>query len=137
MQLIPYLSFDGQAREAFDFYREVLGGEITFRMTYGESPMAAEMPSGSHDRVMHSALETAGAVLMGADAPAHCERSHAGSCVSIHLEEPAEAERIFAALSAGGSIEMPIQETFWSKRFGMLTDRYGKPWMVNCKQPQQ
>jgi PhnB protein len=130
MQFIPYLDFDGQCREAFDFYATVFNGKITMRMTFGESPMASEMPVEAHDRVMHSQLESAGGILMGADGPPHSASRR--SCVSLPVDTPTEAERIFNALAAGGEVQMPIQETFWAERFGMLTDRYGKAWMVNC-----
>jgi PhnB protein len=133
MQFIPYLDFDGKCREAFDFYATVFNGKITMRMTFGESPMASEMPPEAHDRVMHSQLESAGGILMGADGPPHSASKR--SCVSLPVDTPAEAERIFNALAEGGEVQMPIQETFWAERFGMLTDRYGKAWMVNCAKP--
>lgn len=133
MQLIPYLDFDGQCREAFDLYARVFNGKISQRFTYGESPMAAQTPPEGHGRIMHTQLECAGTVLMGADGP---PQSHANKgCVNIQVEDTAEAERIFAALAEGGSVQMPIGETFWALRFGMLTDRYGKGWMVNCLKP--
>ena len=134
MRFIPYLDFDGQCREAFDFYaNKVFNAQITMRMTYGESPMANDMPPETHNRVMHSQLEGAGAILMGADGPPG-NTGHKG-CVNIDVDTPAEAERIFTALSEGASIDMPRAETFWAHRFGMLTDRYGKAWMVNCLKP--
>jgi PhnB protein len=133
MQFIPYLDFDGQCREAFDFYATVFNGNITFRMTYGESPTASEMPAATHSRIMHSQLESAGGILMGADGPPHKESNR--GCVHLPVDTPAEAERIFNALVAGGEVQMALQETFWAKRFGMLTDRYGKAWMVNCMKP--
>jgi PhnB protein len=133
MQFIPYLDFDGQCREAFDFYATVFNGKITMRMTFGESPMASEVPAEARDRVMHSQLDCAGGILMGADGPPHSASRK--SCISLPIDTPAEAERIFNALADGGEVQMPIQETFWAKRFGMLTDRYGKAWMVNCAKP--
>jgi len=134
MHFIPYLDFDGQCREAFDFYATVFKGQITMRMTYGESPMAADMPAQAHGRILHSQLESAGGILMGADGPP----PHAGSnkgCVNIQVDTPAEADRVFRALADGGQVQMPIAETFWAQRFGMLVDRYGKAWMVNCLKP--
>jgi PhnB protein len=83
---------------------------------------------------MHASLKAAGAVLMGSDAPPDRYKKPEGISVSIHVKEPAEAERIFHALAENGSVQMPIQETFWSVRFGMLVDRFGIPWMVNCEQ---
>lgn len=130
MQFIPYLDFDGQCKEAFDFYANVFNSKITFSMTYGESPMAKDMPAETHGRVMHTQLESAGGILMGADCPPNSPSNR--GCVNLPVDTVAEAERIFNALVEGGVAQMPIQETFWALRFGMLTDRYGKGWMVNC-----
>jgi PhnB protein len=129
MKFIPYLNFDGDAREAFDFYAKAFNGAITARMTYGESPMAAQMPPETHGRVMHQQLETPNAILMGADGPPGSTRH--GGCVNILLDNVDEAERVFRALSEGADVTMPIGETFWAHRFGMLTDRFSKAWMVN------
>ncbi len=102
------------------------------RMTYGDSPMCDEMPVDSHNLIMHTLLEAQGAILMGADGPpTHCDPGQ-GTCVNISVETPEEAERIFAELSAGGEVQMPLQETFWALRWGSFTDRFGKPWMINC-----
>lgn len=133
MSFIPYLAFDGTCREAFDFYAGVFAGEITFRMTCGESPMAAELPAHAHDRIMHSRLDCPHGALMGADCPQSAPS--AKGCVNISVETPAEAERVFHALAEGGQVQMPIDETFWAQRFGMLVDRYGHAWMVNCMKP--
>jgi PhnB protein len=133
MRFIPYLDFDGDCREAFDFYAQVFRGQVTMRMTYGESPVAADMPPATHGRVMHSQLEAAGTILMGADGPPHA-RSHKG-CVNAQVDDIAEAERNFAALAQGGTVQMAVAETFWAHRFGMLVDRFGKAWMVNCLKP--
>lgn len=136
MRFIAYLNFEGQCRAAFDLYREVFRGEIVMRMTYGDSPMRDEIPADSRDRIMHCQLEAAGAVLMGADGPPPHTASGQGTCVNIDVNGIEEAERIYAALSAGGEVQMPLQETFWAHRWGAFTDRFGKPWMINCmKQP--
>src|SRR3546814_18789931 len=84
------------------------------------------------DKIMHACMEVDGVLLMGGDAPQGMYQKPAGTNVTLNIEEPAEAERIYAALSKGGSITMPLGETFWAKRFGMFTDRYGTPWMINC-----
>lgn len=130
MQFIPYLDFDGDAAEAFDFYARAFQGQITARMLYGQSPMAAQMPAQTHGRVMHTQLESAGGILMGADSPPGARRL--AGCVNVSVDSAAEAERVFQALAEGGEVSMPMAETFWAHRFGMLTDRYGKPWMINC-----
>ena len=130
MRFIPYLNFNGDCREAFDFYAGAFRGTVTMRVTFGESAVAKDMPPQTHDQVMHTELETAHGSLMGTDVP-----PHAGSgdgVVNVVVTTPAEAERVFNALGEGGKVQMPIAETFWAHRFGMLTDRYGKAWMVNC-----
>lgn len=134
MQITPYLAFNGQCREAFEFYQKVLGG--TLRMfTYGESPMAQQTPPEQHKRVMHAGLSSGEFTLAGADAPPQHYSQPQGFSVTVSVSEPADAERIFNALAEGGNVKMPIQETFWAKRFGMVTDRFGTHWMVNCEKP--
>jgi len=130
MQLIAYLNFPGTARAAMDFYADVLGGKVTQRFTYGQSPMAEQVPEASRGQVMHSQLEIGSALLMGADGPP----PHPAGSITVNVmpETPEEAERIFAALAAGGEISMPMEETFWAHRFGVLKDKFGTPWMVNC-----
>lgn len=136
MQLNPYLSFNGDCREAFQFYAATLGGEITALLSHGESPVASDTPPELRDRIMHAAMTVNGTVLMGGDAPpGHYQRPE-GICVALHIDDPAEAEQRFAALAAGGQMNMPLQETFWALRFGMLTDRFGIPWMINCARPE-
>jgi PhnB protein len=132
MQLIAYLNFNGNCREAFDFYRDVFKGEITTRMTYGESPMRDQMPPDSYGMIMHNQLEADGAILMGADGPPPHDGKGGNTYININVQDVDEAERIFHALSAGGNVQMPLQETFWAHRWASLTDRFGKPWMVNC-----
>jgi PhnB protein len=132
MQILPYLNFDGRCREAFDFYRAALGGERLDVMTYGESPMAAGMPESSHALVMHACLQVGGTMLMGADGPPPHAPSDAKDFVNLMVDTPADAERVWARLAEGADVRMPLQATFWAERFGMLVDRYGKAWMVNC-----
>ncbi|GAB1596595.1 VOC family protein [Lysobacter claricitrinus] len=137
MQLIAYLAFDGNCREAFEFYRAALGGDFVFAMSYGESPMAADMPPETHGRLMHIHLQVGGAALMGADGQPGCgETAHGGTNINVMADSVADAERIWAKLAEGANVTMPLAPTFWAERFGMLTDRYGKPWMVNYMPPQ-
>jgi len=133
MQLVAYMSFAGNAREAMDFYAAALGGTVTQRFTYGESPMAEQCGPASADMVMHSQVEAGGAVLMGADGPP--PHGAGSTCVNVMPETAEEADRIFQALAEGGTVNMPIEETFWAHRFGALTDKFGKAWMVNCLKP--
>jgi PhnB protein len=133
MILNPYLGFNGNCREAFEFYEKTLGGKLLMMLTNGDAPMAADIPSEDHGRVMHARLEINGQLLMGGDGPKDCS-ANKGFRVSINTETPEQAEQLFAALSDGGTIQMPIEKTFWAVRFGMLTDKFGIPWMINCEQ---
>lgn len=132
MELGPYLNFDGQCAAAFERYAEVLGGRIEMMQTHGESPMKAHVPAEWHDKVIHARLALADGVLMGSDTPPAHYSPPQGIHASISVPALAEAERIFMALAESGQITMPFQKTFWSSGFGMLTDRFGIPWMVNC-----
>ncbi len=131
MQINPYLQFPGTCEAAFQFYESALGGKITFKMTHGQAPMAA--PPGWEDKIMHATLTVGDAVFMGSDAPPNHYQKPAGSTVSISIKDLADAEKIFANLSEGANIIMPLQKTFWAQGFGMLTDRFGTPWMINCE----
>ncbi len=135
MKLNTYLGFDGTCAEAFRFYERVLHGQIDMMMTYGESPEADRVGPGQRDRIMHAHMTVAGQSLMGGDSPSGMHTKPGGFCVSINVDDEAEAERVFAELSEGGQVQMPIGETFWAKRFGMCVDRFGTPWMVNCSKP--
>ena len=135
MQLNPYLSFNGQCEAAFKFYAEVLGGQILATMTYGETPMADQTPADRRGKIAHTRMTVGGTMLMGSDSPPDRFEPMKGVTIALGIDEPAEAERVFHALAAGGSVTMPIQETFWARRFGMLTDRFGTPWMINCEKP--
>lgn len=133
MQLNPYLMFDGRCEAAFAFYAQCLGGEIVAMITNGESPVADEVPSERHDKILHARLVLGDQVLMGSDAPPEHHEEPQGFSVTLGVDDPVEAERIFGALAEDGTVRMPLQETFWAVRFGMLVDRFGIPWMVNCE----
>ncbi|SBV37910.1 conserved hypothetical protein [uncultured Stenotrophomonas sp.] len=140
MKLIPFLGFDGNTHEAMAFYAKALGGKVVSEMKYGDMPpdpdMDAEGCGGftpQPEQVAHCQLEAGGAVLMAADGPQR--DGGGGTTINIEVDSIEEAERVFAALAAGGQVQMPLAETFWAQRWGMLVDRYGKPWMVNCMKP--
>ena len=135
MLLQPYLNFDGDCEAAFRFYAEVLGGRIETMMTHRDSPVAADTPVEWQDKILHAYLTVGDAVLMASDAPPGMYSRPQGLYVSIGLSDPAQAERIFKALADGGTVQMPFEETFWAYRFGMLVDRFGTPWMINCEKP--
>ena len=134
MQLNPYLNFNGQCEAAFKFYERCLGGKIVFTMTYGESPMADKVPADWRKKILHVRLMVGDQALMGADAPPEHYEKPQGFSVSVGIDDPADAERIFHALAEKGTVSMPIQKTFWAQRFGMLVDQFGIPWMVNCEE---
>jgi PhnB protein len=135
MQTSTHLHFNGNCREAFDFYARTLGGKIVFSMTYGESPAAEKTAAESRNKIIHARIDFGGPFLLGADTPGEHYHTPQGFNVMAAVEQPAEAERIFATLADGGTVTMPVQETFWAHRFGMVTDRFGTPWMVNCAKP--
>jgi len=138
MNIIPHLNFNGQCKEAFEFYAELLDGEIKFSMTWGEMPggLADQFPPETHKLIMHTTLEVDGDSIMGADSPPDRYTQPKGITVSIGVKDKGKAERVFEALSEGGNVTMPFAETFWSKGFGMCVDRFGIPWMVNTEQQQ-
>jgi PhnB protein len=133
MQLNAYLVFDGQCEAAFKFYEKVLGGKILGMFTHAGTPAAEHVPPEWLNKIMHVTLKVGDSVLMGSDAPPDRYKKPEGFTVNIAINDVAEAERIFHALAENGTVGMPIQQTFWAERWGMLTDRYGIPWMVNCE----
>jgi PhnB protein len=134
MELITYLNFDGQCEAAFKFYERCLGGKIVTMMNHEESPIADQVPAAWGKRIMHARLHVGDSVLMASDSPPEHYQKPQGFAVSLQVKQPAEAERVFRELAEGGTIQMPIQQTFWAVRFGMLVDRFGIPWMINCEQ---
>ena len=133
MQLNPYLTFNGQCEAAFKFYERVLGGKIEAMMTFGSSPMAEQTSPEWRNKIMHARMTVGDQVLMASDAPPDRHEAMKGIMVTLGIDDPKEAERIFRALADKGTVQMPIQETFWAARFGMLTDQFGTPWMINCE----
>jgi PhnB protein len=134
MHLNPYLGFKDNCAEALAFYEKVLGAKVLAVFKYGESPMAEKMPEADKGKIMHTRFSIAGTTIMASDSMCNYE-APAGFHISINVEEPAEADRIYAALSEGGVIKMAIEETFWAKRFAMFNDKFGTPWMINCEKP--
>lgn len=135
MQLNPYLGFDGRCEEAFSFYEQCLGGRIMTMMPYEGSPMAAQAPPGWGRKILHARMLVGESVLMGGDSPPERHQPMRGMSVMLGIEEPGEAERVFKALAEGGEVWMPLGETFWALRFGLLVDRFGTSWMINCERP--
>ena len=129
--LESYLFFDGTCAEAMRFYERTLGGKLEMMMTYGESPEPEQCPPGSKDRIMHANLILDGRNLMASDTPAgQAGTGMNGFSLSLAYPSADEARRIFDKLADGGKVTMPVNKTFWAEAFGMVTDRFGTPWMV-------
>ena len=129
----PYLFFNGQCRAAFEFYAKCLDGEIVAMMTNAEMPWAAETPEERLRNIVHARMIGGDGVLMGGDDPSGQSEKSSGFAVALHCDDPTEAERAFGALSENGTLLMPIEETFWATRFGMLMDQFGIRWLVSCE----
>ena len=132
MQIQPYLSFRGDCEEAFGFYERNLGGELGPLFRYGGSPMADQVPPEWADKIMHGSVRVGGLLLQGADVDPDQFEELKGFSLSIHLRSSSDAERVFSALAEGGRVVMPLEKTFWAARFGVLVDRFGISWMINC-----
>ena len=135
MQIEGYLYFGGNCEEALKFYSHALGGKITALVRYEGSPMDnGELPPGWTGKVMHANFEAEGARFMAADTlPGMAAPTYAGFSMSLHVpNDKVRAEQLFNAMAAGGRITMPFGPPFWGGHFGMLTDRFGVPWMVSC-----
>jgi PhnB protein len=129
----PYLLFNGQCEAAFKFYQQCLAGKIEAMITHGDSPIGDQVPAQWHNKVLHARLVVGDEVLMGSDSPPEHYEKPQGFSVSLSIDDPAEAERIFQALAEKGAVRLPLQQTFWAARFGMLADQFGIPWMINCE----
>jgi len=132
-QAIAYLSFDGNCADAMRFYERALGGKLEVLMSGAESPIAAQMPKEFAHRILHGRLVLpGGGVLYAGDAPAHVPYGGIkGVSIAVDYDSVATAEKVFAALAEGGRVTMPMQSAFWAKRWGMLVDKFGTPWIVN------
>ena len=128
----PYISFKGNCEEAINFYKDKLGAQVLFMQRYGESPMAGKGPD---DKIMHCSIKIGDSVIMACDNVfEHQNPTVVGNNITLALgaKDAAESETLFEKMSDGATIVMPIQETFWAERFGMLTDKFGIGWMINC-----
>jgi len=135
-QINAYLNFEGNTREAMNFYKDALGGELTLQ-TIGESPIASQMPPHAKDLIVHSMLVSDNIVIMGSDMV--LDGLIKGNNVSLSLQCNSEEEinRLFSKLSAGGNVDHPVKEAFWGGIFGHFTDKYGINWLMNYNKDQQ
>lgn len=134
MQIQPYLFFDGRCEEAVEFYRKALGAKVSMLMRYKDSPEPpppGKVPPNWDNKVMHVSMQIGEATVMASDGCGSGDLSHNGFSLSLNVKDAAAADRAFNALAAGGKVEMPLTKTFWSPRFGMLSDKFGVQWMVN------
>ncbi|HEY4145940.1 VOC family protein [Pinirhizobacter sp.] len=132
MKLDPYVFFSGTCEAAINDYQRILGGDIVMMSRYSEAPDAGEMAPEAKNLIMHARLVVDGQTLMASDAhPSMPNNGNHGFSLALTFAEIDKAERVFNALADGGNVIMPLQKTFWSERFGMLTDRYGIEWMIN------
>ena len=136
--LDAYLFFDGTCAEAMRFYERVFQGKLELLLTYAESPAANEVALDRAQRIMHARLVIDGRALLASDAVSEDPfEGIRGFALSINYDTVDEAQRVFSELSDGGTVQMPLQRTFWAEAFGMLVDKYGTPWMVNVNAPGQ
>ena len=133
MQIQPYLFFDGRCEEAVRFYQRALGADVEMLLRFKDSPdppPPGTIPPGSDNKVMHASLRIGSSAVMASDGRCSGQPAFHGFSLSVTVASEAEADRLFAALADGGTVQMPLGRTFWSPRFGMLTDRFGVGWMV-------
>jgi PhnB protein len=134
MRIEPRISlvFNGECDAAFSLYAQCLGGTVTFRLTWGDSPMADQAPSECHDKIVHATLTVGDTAISGGDVLPGGYKRPQGFQLQLNLDDAAAAERIFAQLAEGGEVTVPLQQTFWAQRFGAVVDRFGIPWAINA-----
>ena len=130
MNVQPYLSFEGRAQEAIDFYKSALGAKVDAVMLFKDAPpdMQANMPN--KDKIMHSAFHVGDTQIMATDGQCSGKSEFSGITLTLTAGSNGEAEKLFNALSQGGKVNMPLSETFFAHRFGMVADKFGVGWMV-------
>jgi PhnB protein len=132
MRISCHINFDGQCEEAFHTYKRVLEGRLQTLLRFGESPIGNQVPEEWQSRILHATLLVGENELLGSDVYPGQSGHKQGFSVTISIADLERAKSIFAALGAGGSILMPLQETFWAQAFGVVTDKYGVSWEINC-----
>ena len=132
MEVTTYLTFKGDCEAAFGFYQQCLDGTLGGVFRYAGTPYADQVPADWQDKVMHASLTLGHQVLMGADVAPERYEAPKGFSLSLQMSRAADAERIYGQLSAGGTIKTPLEKTFWAERFGVVMDRFGVTWLINC-----
>jgi PhnB protein len=136
MKLNPYLNFPGTCEKAMTTYAEILGGEVVAMLAYGDMPGDHPISDDMRNKIAHARVVVGDQVLMASDAGPDRFKPMQGVSVTLNIPDPTEADRVFNALAKGGTAAMPLEETFWARKFGVLTDRFGTQWMINCEKPQ-
>lgn len=131
-----HLVFAGKCDEAFGFYEQVFGTKRTMSMRYSEAPPGSPVAPEMADKILHTSMPLGGIMLMGCDSPQHYTQNMGGFQISLDTTDQAEVKSLFAALSEGGSVQMPVAPTFWSPLFGMCTDKFGVAWMIGVSTQQ-
>jgi PhnB protein len=131
MKVNAYLNFNGDCAAALEFYQKHLGASVDSIFRGKDAPASAQMGAEWDDKIIHARFTIGNDVLMASDCPSEYYAKPQGTTISLHVESQAEAERIFGALAEGGTVIMPLEQTFWATRFGMVTDQFGTPWMIN------
>ena len=137
MDMSPYLSFSGECEAAFRFYETCLGATPGPIFRYAGTPFEHQVPSDWQDKVMHASLTIGRQVLMGADVAPDRYEAPKGFSLSLQLNDTADAERVFRELSTNGRVVTPLEKTFWAARFGVVADRFGVTWLINCDGSEQ
>lgn len=130
MHVQPYLMFDGRCEEALDFYRMAIGAEVDMLMRWKDSPDKSMCSPGNEDKVMHAQFKVGDTTLMASDGRCMGKPDFQGFALTLNAKDEAEADRLFNALAVGGQVQMPMEKTFFSPRFGMAADKFGVGWMV-------
>jgi PhnB protein len=130
----PYIAFKNTCRQAIEFYQQALDAKVLFSQTFGESPMAN---MGSPDNIMHASIQVGGSTVMMCDDPMPGESAAGNISLALGLNDPAMARKLFDNLAVGGAVIMPLEKTFWAEAFGMVTDKFGVKWMINCETAKQ
>jgi len=139
MNVQPYLFFEGRTEEALEFYRKAMGAEVVMLMRFKDSPMPSDpnmVPPGSENKIMHASFRVGDSTLMASDGNCGGQAKFQGFSISLNVADVATADRLYAALEQGGQVQMPLAETFFSPRFGMVADKFGVSWMVHVPGPQ-
>jgi PhnB protein len=134
----PYIAFKGNCEEAINFYKDKLGAEVLFSQTYGDSPMKDHVIEKNYGKIMHTSIKIGDSVVMACDNVFDENPTTIGNNISLAIggNDPVQADQLFDQLAEGGLVTMPMQETFWAQRFGMLTDKFGINWMFNVEKPE-